>query len=299
MKYHISAHTDLGFGREVNEDFFAYCPDVEKGQWVTSREDGSDAKSCKRSTEGFQHLSSLGALLVVADGMGGRQSGDVASAMVADTIQRLCSPEQMKTLEESCDSDTVHQFLKDVVLQADKEIRAHTLEHFETIGMGTTLVLLWVHGGKADVAWCGDSRAYLYTPKSGLRRLSTDHSYVQELCTRGEITEDEMLTHPDSNLLTRCVGDTDFEANAETLTVDVQSNSMFMLCTDGLSGYSYERDVQHTIYQHYTTADIPLVELALELEAQDNITTLTMSIIDDEAKQPTIPVITQLKKFFT
>lgn len=297
MRFLIDAHTNLGNGREVNEDAFAYCPFVEDGKWIVSRTMGNPKSVDDSDTGVFQQQSSLGSLLVVADGMGGASAGEVASAMAISTIQRLCSVEEMRRLAK-CRDGEVHQFFKNVVLQADKEIRAYTLEHFETIGMGTTLVIAWVREGKADVIWCGDSRAYCYTPSGGLQRITTDHSYVQELCTRGEITADEMLTHPDSNLLTRCVGDTDFEARADAVTVTLQPNTLLMLCTDGLSGYSYEQDVERTIYRNFVSARIPLVEMALQLEAQDNITVLTLSLIGDKEDQPSIPFTARLKNLF-
>lgn len=298
MQYAIHAQTDLGHGREVNEDAFAYCPDLTEQRWFTSRQEGCDAAHCELSTDGYRPLPVLGSLLIVADGMGGASAGEVASAMAIATLQRLCTPQRMQTLSTASDED-VHRFFCDAVEQADQEIRAYTLDHFETIGMGTTLVVVWVREGRADVAWCGDSRAYLYTPSDGLRRLSTDHSYVQQLCSRGEITEDEMLTHPDSNLLTRCVGDTDYEAKADALTIPLQPNSLLMLCSDGLSGYSYERDVNNTIYRHFTGGPhIPLVDLALQLEAQDNITVLTLSLIDDNQQHPTISLKTRFRNLF-
>ena len=192
MKINISATTDVGCNRENNEDAFAFCPDLSDPDWR------------QKHTGGYLPLGSQGALLIVADGMGGANAGEVASAVAIDSISRTFSP---KAIENATNDDQkICELLTTAIKDADKAVNMHMIDHPETAGMGTTIVLCWVKGDKAYTAWCGDSRCYIYNDK-GLQPLTKDHSYVQELVDRGEITEEEAFTHPDNNVITRGLGE--------------------------------------------------------------------------------------------
>ncbi|MBQ0049205.1 MAG: serine/threonine-protein phosphatase [Bacteroidales bacterium] len=293
MKISFHAHTDIGLSRDVNEDAFAFCPNLERALWHSSF-DLPDANV--ETYLPFAPLSQLGAMLVVADGMGGTMAGEVASRMAIETVRRLCTPEALLPLL-SAPQGAVHSFLCHVVEEAHADIRRHAATHSETIGMASTIVVAWL-ARDAHICWCGDSRAYIFQPRIGLRRITLDHSFVQQLCTQGEITEEEMLTHPDNNLLTRCVGDTDLPAAPECTTLALQPNSLLLLCTDGLSGYSYADDIERYVRRGFTSGRPNLVSLAHEVEAQDNITTLCAAIIPDHQQRPTLPLSLRLKDLF-
>ena len=127
----------------------------------------------------------------MADGMGGTNAGEVASAVAIDSIGKTFTPEAVD--KAASDDSKIRELLTTAIKDADKAINQHMVDHPETAGMGTTIVLCWVKDDKAYTAWCGDSRCYLYNDK-GLKPLTKDHSYVQELVDRGEITEEEAFT---------------------------------------------------------------------------------------------------------
>jgi protein phosphatase len=114
----------------------------------------------------------------------------------------------------------------------------------DTIGMGTTIVLVWIINEKAYIALCGDSRCYVFNPKRGLKCLSKDHSYVQELIDKGDITPQKSFNHPKSNIITRWLGN--FFAEPEITVYDIHKHDQFLLCSDGLYNNLTDSEI-HTI----------------------------------------------------
>ena len=285
MKIKLSAITDVGKEREHNEDAFVLCPDLSKLDWSAD------------DTSVHLPLGPYGSLAVVVDGMGGANAGDVASAMAIDAIKQLFTDGK---LDEVVKSDTdIRQFLFDVVKYADNSIQAYAFDHPETAGMGTTIVICWMlptsdtqqpsSTTQTYIAWCGDSRCYVYNPKDGLRQLTKDHSYVQELVDSGKITEEEAFNHPDGNLITRGLGDLDFEAQADIVCHMLQPGDWLMLCSDGLCGYCTNDDVARVIkadYPDVTGCRDHLLKMALDTGGYDNITIAIVSVIADDTSEP-------------
>ncbi|NIB44554.1 serine/threonine-protein phosphatase [Pseudomaricurvus alkylphenolicus] len=171
------------------------------------------------------YLSVPGAgLWAVADGMGGHEAGEVASAIVRETLQRHAH--NSESLEKA-------------ILRSHREVLKAVDRGEGAKGMGSTVVALCSQGMDYQVSWVGDSRAYLWTAEGDggrLELLTTDHSYVQLLLASGAITAEEMETHPDKNIITQCIGSTE---NAE-ITVDSikgqwQKQQWLILCSDGLT----------------------------------------------------------------
>ena len=172
IKIKLAAGTNVGLVRTNNEDNFVASRDLTASDWTIPQVDEQI------------DLGEYGALLVVADGMGGANAGEVASAIAIETIQTKFVPEN---LEDAVQSDeTILQFMVDAVKSADINILNRSKEDETTMGMGTTIVMAWILGNKAYICWCGDSRCYVFNENLGLTRLSKDHSYVQELVDRGE-----------------------------------------------------------------------------------------------------------------
>jgi protein phosphatase len=287
MKINISATTDVGCNRENNEDAFAFCPDLAAPDWRQKR------------TGGYLPLDAQGALLIVADGMGGTNAGEVASAVAIDSISRTFSPEAAKAAN---DDDKVRKLLTTAIKDADHAINQHMVDHPETAGMGTTIVICWVKGDKAYTAWCGDSRCYLYNDK-GLLPLTKDHSYVQELVDRGEITEEETFTHPDNNVITRGLGDFDTQVIPDITITDVKAGDMLMLCSDGLCGYCTNEMIGKVMADSKADIDLcaeQLQEMALKVPGDDNICIVVASLLSDDDKRATPPSRLRklLKKMF-
>ena len=221
MKLRIVAKTDIGKERDQNEDAFIICPDLSHPNW----------KLDKAQVD----LSPYGSLLVVADGMGGANAGEVASSLAIDVIRQFFSASEVASAIDS--EKQIKAYLQSAIKSADATIKEHMTKHPETTGMGTTIVVCWILNDKAHIAWCGDSRCYMYNSKKGLKALTKDHSYVQELVDEGTITEKEAFSHPDSNLITRGLGDFDTDALADIVTYSIQPNDILLLCSDGLCGY--------------------------------------------------------------
>lgn len=285
MKIKLSAVTDRGKERENNEDAFVLCPDLKNPDWSVA------------DTATHLPLGPYGTLAVVADGMGGANAGDVASALAIDFIKKSFVPDVLADVVKS--DATVRQFLTDLVRQADDFIQTHAFDHPETAGMGTTLVVCWIVPAPGDaqpsaapqayVAWCGDSRCYVFNPAKGLRPLTKDHSYVQQLIDSGQITEAEAFTHPDSNLITRGLGDLDFDAEPDMVCHALQTGDWLLLCSDGLCGYCTNDDIERTLRSHYPDASVSrdhLLQMALDAGGYDNITVAIASAIADDAAEP-------------
>lgn len=184
-----------------------------------------------------------GVLLVVCDGMGGMQAGEVASTLAVATIEEWFAPQCLTTevLADPLD------YLKKAIVGADTNIKQYTKKHPETDGMGTTVVLAWVIEKKVYVAWCGDSRAYRYNLQLGLERLSHDHSLVQSWVDAGQITEDQAFDHPQSNVVTRSLGDPNGVAMPEAAEYTLYNNDVLLLCSDGLCGTLRDREIENIL----------------------------------------------------
>ncbi|MEX1033312.1 MAG: protein phosphatase 2C domain-containing protein [Cellvibrionaceae bacterium] len=227
----FSAATDKGLLRGNNEDSYLSIP--ERGLWL------------------------------VADGMGGHEAGEVASAIVVETIQ--------KSTERGND-------LVDSIQQAHESVLSAVEEGVGAAGMGSTVVALLSDEHEYQVAWVGDSRAYLWDPDSTggtLEQISTDHSYVQLLLASGAIAEDEAATHPDKNVITQCIGSQD----AGHIRVDSvkglwRQKQWILLCSDGLTDELSNEMIAQILCDSRSVRDAvnKLVKQALARGGRDNIT---------------------------
>lgn len=274
IKFRIAAKTNVGLVRTNNEDNFQASSDlqVKPMRWVNN-------ETCL--------LGEKGALLVVADGMGGMNAGEVASQIAIDTVREEFAPEKITT-DVTKTRFSIEKFMKDVVIKADDRIKDTAKKRPETRGMGTTIVIAWLYAGTLYVVWCGDSRAYVYNPKFGLHRLTKDHSYVQQLEDAGKLTEDEAFDYPESNIITRCLSDSKQKAEPEVLAqpYKVCKGDVIVLCTDGLCGMIRDTEIQAVLDTRQTdlnqTSD-NLVQAALNASGADNVTVCLCQIISGGA----------------
>lgn len=208
-------------------------------------------------------------LWIVADGMGGHQAGEVASGIV---IQEL--PAGIKQGDNLADAiEMAHVMIQ----MASEQVR-------DTRHMGSTVVALRLSGPHYQIAWVGDSRAYLWSGRQ-LRRLTKDHSYVQLLLDMGMILEDEMYTHPSRNVISQGLGVGG--ANGDSVRVDEVEGQLgvgdtILLCSDGLSGelrdeliaevLSVSEDNQERVAQ--------LIEAALAFGGVDNVTAILVTLAE-------------------
>lgn len=223
-------------GRPNNEDNYQLDADLSDDQWgFTADEEIS--------------LGEKGALLVVCDGMGGMNAGEVASDIAVKTIKQLFASELLtdSVLQNPC------KYIADAIIAADSAIKSHSKENPETEGMGSTIVMAWLLGEKVYVGWCGDSRCYRFNPQLGLERLSHDHSYVQELVDAGKLTEELAFDHPNNNIITRSLGDPRGAAQPDTKEFDLYNNDIILLCSDGLCGTLRDNEIEELVQQHQTS----------------------------------------------
>lgn len=203
-------------------------------------------------------------LWAVADGMGGHEGGEVASTAVVDALSKVSN------------FTTAYAF-RDAATQALSEVNAKLVELSASRGtMGSTVVTLLAHDGHYACLWAGDSRAYLYRA-GALKRLTRDHSVVQEMVDAGAITEERARAHPRANVITRAVG------AREQLVVDsvfgpIQAGDRFLLCSDGLTGVVTDREIaEHMIRAPLEAAAERLLDQALARGAPDNVSLVLVS----------------------
>ncbi len=206
-------------------------------------------------------------LFIVADGMGGHLAGEVASSLAVSSLLNYT-----KKHEDKADELTMRAAFE----SANAAIYDQARQVAAQRGMGTTMSVLWVRGGQGIIGHVGDSRIYLYRDDA-LQLLTRDHSLVEELLAMGEITKDEARNHPHRNIITRALGTSSHE-RVDTQRIDVNPGDVYLLCTDGLTGYYEDAEIECLLARLYSEAvDMDaladeLLKKALERGGHDNIT---------------------------
>ena len=222
----------VGLRRELNED--TYYGDAELGLWL------------------------------VADGMGGHDSGEVASALARDSIVREVR---------------AGRALGEAIRRANEEIIRQSRQRNESMPMGTTIVAVRVNAnGRFELAWVGDSRAYLWNGK--LQQVSSDHSYVQELIDQGQLTADQARSHPYRNVVTKALGVTEPDKlGIETVAGELRPGMALLLCSDGLTEEVDDELIATALAQKDISAQEcvdHLIAAALDGGGSDNVTAVLL-----------------------
>ena len=248
MKLKWGATTDVGMVRQQNEDDF--CAEEN--------------------------------LFVVADGMGGHNAGEVASALAISTVRSGARGGIF----------TADQF-RELVQQANTAIYTASLDDSTQSGMGTTLTAMAVVPGEEPavlVANVGDSRTYLFR-HGVLSRVSVDHSYVQELVNEGIITPEEARVHPRRNIVTRAMG-IDRNVQVDVFYQLVRTGDRVLLCSDGLVDEVPDFDIAQVLIDHSNPQEAAeaLVMVANANGGRDNTTVIVVDIVDDISEPVPMPV---------
>lgn len=217
----------VGLRRDLNED--TYCANAELGVWL------------------------------VADGMGGHEFGEVASALARDAVLEAVRAERTPA---------------DAIRFAGHTVAAYSQGRRSALPMGTTIAMAQTHANQYEVAWVGDSRVYLWD--DGLRQLSHDHSVVQELIAQGSLTSDQARSHPHRNVVTQALGVTD----PDSLRIGIaqgewRRGQQLLLCTDGLTEHVPDLRIGQILGRSELSAQEMvehLVFCALRGGGSDNIT---------------------------
>lgn len=237
----------------------------------------SDVGRVRDSNEDSVFVNPDSGVFVVADGMGGHAAGEVASAIASRTIGgSACRP--CGSLEAQAEQ------LVEAFLEAGREISRQVEEDPSRSGMGTTATVLRLRReGSFVVAHIGDSRAYLRRDDT-LRRVTRDHSWVQEQVERGVISPDQARGHPQSNIITRALG-TDPRPTPDLYPGELQPGDLFLLATDGLTDMVEEEEIAGMLGGAGSleeTADA-LVQAAIRAGGLDNVTVLLVRVEEAEA----------------
>ena len=209
-------------------------------------------------------------LLIVCDGMGGARAGNVASEMAVSVfgdamLERLADPERAEDLKKA---------LEESVALANHVIWDRAGTDPNCLGMGTTLVAALVTDGVCHVVNVGDSRAYAVS-EAGIRRITRDHSLVEDLVESGEITREQARTHPQKNLITRALGAAQ-DTPADLFEEPCVEGGYLLLCTDGLSNVVTDQELLYEVIHGGQPEDCcnRLLETALQRGAPDNVTAI-------------------------
>lgn len=235
----------------------------------------SDIGRIRKENQDMVHTAQLesGCFAVVCDGMGGERSGQEAS--------RLAITEAVSRFEEGyapeMSGEELERLLNSSVSAANSVVFMKSKLDYKSFGMGTTCVMAFVDDTQIRVVNVGDSRAYLLE-NGVMTRLTVDHTLVQMLYARGEITKEEMKSHPKRNMLTKAVG-VERVVKPDSFIYTHQKNFVVLLCSDGLSSYCSEEEIAELLRLPASDACTALIDLANSKGGRDNI---TVAIITDQ-----------------
>jgi len=231
----MSAGTDKGIVRSVNQDSYCFCQ--EKTPYMA-----------------------------IADGMGGHKSGEIASKIAIECVQSFLTEDKIKN------SRNIKKCLTEAINAANDDIYKKSSQDEKFSGMGTTLVISYFKDNLAYIANVGDSRAYIIRDNK-IEQITKDHSIVQELYESGKIKFSDMRNHPRKNYITRAVG-TNTSVECDIFEVDLQKDDVIFLCSDGLTNMLEDEQILN-VFLTTNSIDAfvsELIDKANEAGGHDNIT---------------------------
>ncbi len=231
------AKTDIGKAREMNQDFYYVSEEIN----------------------GMR-------LCILADGMGGYKGGEIASSL-ATTSAKHYIEKNFKSIDPT--TDNIQNLIKEAMDYANKIVYKKSRENEELDQMGTTLEICIMYGHKVYIGHIGDSRIYRIR-RNIIRRITTDHSYVETLVKDGTITREEAFYHPRKNMLMKALGCTE-NIEPDITSKGFLSGDIILMCSDGLTNMLKEEEIYNIINENVEEACDKLIERANELGGYDNI----------------------------
>ncbi len=224
-------------------------------------------------------------LFLVADGVGGRRGGQIASRTVAEVFERVFSQPQPSSLPESQMEDLRNLVSKTIDL-CNQKIFTESEMNAELDGMATTLALAAVRGNRAIIAHVGDSRVYRLDPQ-GLIQLTDDHSEVNEAVKAGILTPEQAENHPRRNVISRAIG-ADSEVESEIIEIEIDRSTMLLLCSDGITRHIRDEQLEKLLRSgdHPQAVCQTMKEICYNAGAEDNLTAI---IVQFSAQTDTLP----------
>lgn len=241
----VGAISDIGNFRNVNEDYIDYyiCHNYQ--------------------------------LYIVADGMGGHNAGDMASKMCVNKVKEYI-------IEKYDKYKDIKKMLSDSVKYANRAIHFKSLDNKKYKGMGTTLTIAFVCDGKIYVVNVGDS-CFFVINKDVIKKITKDHSLVQQLIDDGILTQDEAKNYPNKNIITRSVGINE-SVEVDLFLLDENKESFYLLCTDGLLNVmDYKEIVPYLNENKVSLSEVcnELVDLVKKRGGRDNISLIIFGGTND------------------
>jgi len=224
-------------------------------------------------------------LLVLADGMGGYNAGEVASGIAVKTVLELvpeaCQRETRNALEPETGMMRQTIVLRDAITRANKIIHQTAKSQSQCEGMGTTFVACLFFDNRVSIAHVGDARLYRQR-KNKLEQITLDHSLLQELVDRGFYSQEEAQRSTNRNYVTRALG-VEPVVDVEIQEIEVQPNDVFLLCSDGLPDMVEDEDIHLTISTfsaNLETVGKQLIQLSNEQGGKDNISVILAHVLE-------------------
>ena len=227
-----------------------------------------------QDTYQIEQLDKNSLLCIVCDGMGGAKSGNIASTLAADVFVQ----EVRRSFKSGMDREKIGQMMMAAAKRANCTVYDQAQQFEEFAGMGTTLVAVLSQGKEAVLVNVGDSRAYIVS-SDGIRCLTKDHSLVQMMVDRGELTPERARTYPGKNFITRAIG-TEPVVDCDLFHRNVDRGDYLLLCSDGLSNMMDDQEILFEVIhgvnkQHCCRR---LLEIAKNRGAPDNVTSVLIQI---------------------
>lgn len=213
-------------------------------------------------------------LAIVCDGMGGARSGNIASKMAVDVF----SGEIKRSIRSNMKQDRIDEMLKSALELANKAVYEQSKISEEYQGMGTTLVAALFQKDTVTIINVGDSRAYLLN-HDGVSRITTDHSLVELMVQRGELSREAAKSHPGKNLITRAVG-TESQVECDLFHNKLSKGDSILLCSDGLSNLMSDQEILFEVVHGVRKNDCcqRLMKIANYRGSPDNVTITLITI---------------------
>ncbi len=220
------------------------------------------------------HLDKNTLLCVVCDGMGGAKAGNVASSLALEVFAQ----ELKNSYHGDLSGDKLKSVLENAVKLANFTVYDQAQQFEDFSGMGTTLAAALIRGREVTAVNVGDSRVYRIN-EEGITQITKDHSVVQLMVDRNEMTPEQAKTYPGKNLITRAIG-TESMVACDIFNVKLQKGDRLLVCTDGLSNLLSDQEILFEVLHGGELADCcqRLLDIALKRGAPDNVTSILVAL---------------------
>ena len=243
----ILAKSDIGKAREMNQDSF-YVSDLKKDEIK---------------------------LYILADGMGGYKGGEIASSLAVKSVKNFIFNNFKKSKK---DRESILLLLKEAIEYANMIVYEEANKSVELQDMGTTLDACLVYNNKVFIGHVGDSRVYRIR-KNFMRKLTSDHSYVEKLVKEGTITKEEAYNHPKKNVLMKALGCNSL-VEPDLICKGFLKDDILLMCSDGLTNMLRDNEIYNLLLQNPDKPVEALIKNANDLGGYDNITVVIVDNIE-------------------